>query len=161
MVGRTTRCFLPIADELQIAPLGCGSRTNVSERVRIVSLGGGFRAVYTAMHLERLQRRDSRVEIAVVNRENCFVLQPMLAEVVSGNMGLLGTVSPINWLIPRCRLYVREVESVDLAACTVTLAPGFVLSLWFCLTIILCWLAKRYGEGFSRHDWTAAACDGL
>lgn len=97
----------------------------MSERVRVVILGGGFGGVYTAMHLERSQRRDSRVEIALVNRENYFVFQPMLAEVVSGNIGLLDTVSPISRLIPRCRLYVREVESVDLAARTVTLAPGF------------------------------------
>lgn len=97
----------------------------MSERVRIVILGGGFGGVYTAMHLERLLGRDSRVEIALVNRENYFVFQPMLAEVVSGNIGLLDTVSPISRLIPRCRLYVREVESVDLASRTVTLAPGF------------------------------------
>lgn len=97
----------------------------MSDRIRIVILGGGFGGVYTAMHLERLLRRDSRVEIALVNRENYFVFQPMLAEVVSGNIGLLDTVSPISRLIPRCRLYVREVESVDLEARTVTLAPGF------------------------------------
>ncbi|MFN5734297.1 MAG: NAD(P)/FAD-dependent oxidoreductase, partial [Planctomyces sp.] len=97
----------------------------MSDRIRIVILGGGFGGVYTAMHLERLLRRDSRVEIALVNRENYFVFQPMLAEVVSGNIGLLDTVSPISRLIPRCRLYVREVESVDLEARSVTLAPGF------------------------------------
>ncbi|MFM7836986.1 MAG: NAD(P)/FAD-dependent oxidoreductase, partial [Planctomycetaceae bacterium] len=31
----------------------------MSERVRIVILGGGFGGVYTAMHLERLLGRDS------------------------------------------------------------------------------------------------------
>jgi NADH dehydrogenase len=96
----------------------------MSDRIRIVILGGGFGGVYTAMHLERLLGRDSRVEIALVNRENYFVFQPLLAEVVSGNIGLLDTVSPVSRLIPRCRLYVRQVESVDLEARTVTLAPG-------------------------------------
>ncbi|MBW3541873.1 MAG: FAD-dependent oxidoreductase [Planctomycetes bacterium] len=92
---------------------------------RIVILGGGFGGVYTAKYLEqRLKRRDD-VEIVLVNKENYFVFQPLLAEVVSGNIGLLDTVNPIHRLLPRTRLYVREVTAIDLAAKTVTLSPGF------------------------------------
>jgi NADH dehydrogenase len=96
----------------------------MSDCVRILILGGGFGGVYTAMHLQRLIGHNSKIEIALVNRENYFVFQPMLAEVVSGNIGLLDTVSPISRLIPNCRLYIREIESVDLQSQTVTLAPG-------------------------------------
>ena len=59
---------------------------------RILILGGGFGGVYTALTLERLLRRDLRrgtVEIALVNRENYIVFQPMLPEVISGSIGLV------------------------------------------------------------------------
>ena len=94
------------------------------EPKRILILGGGFAGVYTAMRLERLFRKNNDVEIALVNRENYFVFQPMLAEVVSGNIGLLDTVSPLQKLIPCTRIYVRDIESVDLERREVVLAPG-------------------------------------
>ncbi len=92
---------------------------------RILILGGGFAGVYTAQHLESLLRADDEVEIVLVNQENYFVFQPLLAEVVSGNIGLLDMVNPIRRMLKRTRLYVREIESIDLASRTVTLVPGF------------------------------------
>ena len=99
-------------------------KTEMSSQ-RVVILGGGFAGVYTAMKLERLLRKRQDVEVVLVNRENYLVFQPMLAEVISGNIGLLDTVSPICRLAPSTRLYEREVEDVDLANQTVTLSPGF------------------------------------
>src|SRR5213593_3719713 len=55
---------------------------------RILILGGGFGGVYTALTLEQLLRHDLRrgaVEIALVNRENYMVFQPMLPELISGS----------------------------------------------------------------------------
>ena len=92
-------------------------------RKRIVILGGGFGGVYTARFLERFLRPDE-AELALVNRENYFVFQPLLPEVISGSVGLLDTVSPIRRLCPRTQLYVREVETIDLQAAKVTLAPN-------------------------------------
>lgn len=96
-----------------------------NERTRILILGGGFAGVYTAMYLQKRLRSDPGVEIALVSRENYFVFQPMLAEVISGSIGLLDTVSPIQRLVPQCRLYIREIESIDLSNRQVTLSPGF------------------------------------
>lgn len=92
---------------------------------RIVVLGGGFAGVYTAYYLNKLGRRRKDLEVALVNRENYFVFQPLLPEVVSGNIGILDTVSPIHRLVPETQLFVREVQAVDLKAKTVTLSPGF------------------------------------
>jgi len=91
---------------------------------RVVILGGGFGGVYAAMELERLARGGRAIDVALVNRENYFVFQPLLAEVVSGGVGVLDTVSPLRRLLPRTRILVRDVEAVDLQARTVTLAPG-------------------------------------
>jgi NADH dehydrogenase len=89
---------------------------------RIVVLGGGFGGVYAARELEKILAGEA--EISLVNRENYFVFQPLLPEVISGSIGITDTVAPIRRLCPRTRLYVREVESVDLAARKVVLAPG-------------------------------------
>lgn len=95
----------------------------MKQPVRIVILGGGFGGVYAARALERLVGEDE-AEICLVNRENYFVFQPLLPEVVSGGIGMLDTVAPIRRLCPKTRLYVRDVEQVDLARRVVTLAPS-------------------------------------
>lgn len=96
-----------------------------TKKQRIVILGGGFAGVYTAKYLDKLLGSDPNVEISLVSQENYFVFQPMLAEVVSGNIGLLDAVSPIHRLLPHCRLYIRDIESIDLEQREVTLGPGF------------------------------------
>src|SRR5262245_47806185 len=94
-------------------------------RKRVVILGGGFGGVYTAKYLEKSLGKDPDFEIILVNKENYFVFQPMLAEVISGCIGMLDTVSPIRRLLPGTQLHVREIESVDLQNRTVTTSPGF------------------------------------
>jgi NADH dehydrogenase len=74
------------------------------KRKRVVILGGGFGGVYTALHLEKALRKPDDFEITLVNKENYFVFQPMLAEIVSGNIGILDTVSPIRRMLPRTDL---------------------------------------------------------
>jgi NADH dehydrogenase len=90
---------------------------------RIVVLGGGFAGVYTCAELEKLQRDD--FEIILVNKENHFVFQPMLPDVISGQIGMVDVVSPIRRLLPRTELHIREVESIDLEKKTVTTSTGF------------------------------------
>src|SRR6266446_10719965 len=94
-------------------------------RKRVVILGGGFGGVYTALHLEKALRKRDDFEITLINRENYFVFQPLLAEVVSGNIGMLDTVSAIRSLLPKTDLHVREVEAIDLKNKTITTASGF------------------------------------
>jgi NADH dehydrogenase len=95
------------------------------EKKRVIILGGGFAGVYTALSFERRLRASDDVEVVLVNRENYFVFQPMLPEIISGSIGILDTVSPLRRLLPRTTLYVREVEAVDLANKTVALSHGF------------------------------------
>jgi len=94
-------------------------------RKRVVILGGGFGGVYTAKHLEKKLGRSDDFDILLVNKENYFVFQPMLPEVISGSIGLLDTVSPIRRLLPRTVLHVRDVESIDVENNIVTTSPGF------------------------------------
>ena len=92
---------------------------------RILILGGGFGGVYTAMELEKLVGRDPGIEIALINRENYFVFQPILPEVISGSIGIVDTITPIRRLCPRVKLFTREVDAIDLEDKVVTTSPGF------------------------------------
>ena len=67
----------------------------------------------------------ANADISLVARENYLVFQPMLPEIIGGHIDLLHAISPIRRLAPHTRLFTREVESIDLSAKTVTLAPGF------------------------------------
>ncbi len=91
---------------------------------KILILGGGFGGVYMARALEK-KLRPEEAAITLVNRENYFVYQPMLPEVISGSIGLTDIVSPIRLLCPRTNLVMREVEEIDLARKVVTVSPGF------------------------------------
>ena len=95
-----------------------------SAKKRIVILGGGFGGVYTAIYLEKLLKK-SNFEIALVNKENYFVYQPMLAEVVGGSLGLIDTVSSLKKLLPKTTVYVRDILQVDLHQKKIILAPEF------------------------------------
>jgi NADH:quinone reductase (non-electrogenic) len=77
------------------------------------------------MYLERRFRRRSDVEIALVNRENYLVFQPLIPEIISASLGIVDTIAPLRRLCPRTHLYTREIQALDLTARTVTLAPAF------------------------------------
>lgn len=93
---------------------------------RVVVLGGGFGGVYAAAALERLRRRGAPLDVTLVNRENYLVFQPMLAEIVGGSVGLMDTVTSLRRLLPDTRVFVREIEQVDVEARAVTLGPGIL-----------------------------------
>jgi NADH dehydrogenase len=92
---------------------------------RIVIVGGGFSGVYAAQALERRLRAQDDTEILLFSRDNYFVFQPMLPEVISGGIGLTDVVSPLRRMLRRTHVHMREVESIDIANQTITAAPGF------------------------------------
>jgi NADH dehydrogenase len=82
--------------------------------MRIVVLGGGFGGVTAVRHLERVLRRHTAVEIALVSRENFFVLTPLLFEACSGRLELRHCAQPIRAALQRARFIEATVESVDI-----------------------------------------------
>ncbi len=95
------------------------------KRPRVLVLGGGFAGLYAALELEKQLKRAEDFEIVLVSRQNYFVFQPMLPEVISGTIGLTDVVSPLRRLLKRTEIHVREIESIDLDRRMVSLAPGF------------------------------------
>ncbi|OGH61445.1 MAG: hypothetical protein A3G34_05545 [Candidatus Lindowbacteria bacterium RIFCSPLOWO2_12_FULL_62_27] len=95
-------------------------------RKRVAILGGGFGGVYAAMTLEKALRYKDDFEIHLINHENYFVFQPMLAEVISGSIGIMDAVTPLVRLLKKTKLHIRDVEEVDLKNKTIRTSPGFV-----------------------------------
>src|SRR5579862_4701880 len=95
--------------------------------INVVILGGGFAGVYAAKYLDKAlgKRMRKNVRVTIVARENYIVFQPMLPEIIGGEIELLHTVSPIRRLAPHACLYTREIEAIDLENKTVRLACGF------------------------------------
>jgi NADH dehydrogenase len=91
---------------------------------KILILGGGFAGVSTAQYLEKALTAEE-ASISLINRENYFVYQPMLAETISGSINFTDIVSPIRDLCPRTHLILREVEEIDLERKIVIASPGF------------------------------------
>ena len=83
---------------------------------RILVLGGGFGGVYTTVHLQRLLRRDANVRITLVDRDNFFLMTPLLFEAGSGVLEPRHTVTPIRTLLDKAHFVEADVERVDLDA---------------------------------------------
>ena len=79
---------------------------------RVVILGGGYGGVYAALELQKAARRG-RIDLSLVSRENYFLFQPMLAEVVSGTIEPPHIVNPIRRLCRFTKFYQAEIEGVD------------------------------------------------
>ena len=60
--------------------------TGAEPRARVLILGGGFAGCFVAQRLEKRLGADRSVEVSLVNRDNYFVFQPLLAEVASGQI---------------------------------------------------------------------------
>src|SRR5687768_12544783 len=83
---------------------------------RILILGGSFGGVYTARHLQRIFKKDPAVEITLVDRDNYFLMTPLLFEAGSGVLEPRHAVTPIRSMLTKARFVEAEVESIDLDA---------------------------------------------
>jgi NADH:ubiquinone reductase (H+-translocating) len=89
---------------------------------RIVILGGGFAGVSTAQELVKQLRRERRlatkpgdpgVSVTLVNRENYFVFQPLLADIISGAIETTHVVVPLRRMLRGVEVEVGDVEEID------------------------------------------------
>ena len=98
--------------------------TSESAKKRIVILGGGFGGVYAALHLERLLARAPEVEICLVSRDNFFLFTPMLHEIAASDLEITNIVNPLRKLLRRVKVFVGEVDRIDLPNKRVVISHG-------------------------------------
>ena len=97
---------------------------SMSEKTRIVILGGGFGGVTTARRLERLCKRRRDVEIILVSRDNFVLMTPLLFEVCSGALDARHCSLPIRAFLRTTRFVEAAVQGVDLERRVVHLSSG-------------------------------------
>jgi NADH dehydrogenase len=97
-----------------------GSGPGGDARTRILILGGGFGAVYTALGLEKALRPEDRAEVTLINPENFFLFTPMLAEIVSSQIDTSHAVNPFRRMFRRTRFIEGRAVAIDPAARSVT-----------------------------------------
>ena len=98
----------------------------LSQKQRIVILGGGFGGVATARHLERLFRRRRDVEIVLVSQDNFVVMTPLLFEVFSGTLDPRSCSLPVRAFLRFTRFVEATVQGIDLESRKVQLASSGV-----------------------------------
>ncbi len=93
--------------------------------IRVVILGGAFAGVTTAKELVSSLRSKGRlrspaaspgpgsVEVVLVNRENYFVFQPLLTDILPGTINTTHVVVPLRRMLPDVNVEVEVVEEID------------------------------------------------
>ncbi|MER7625003.1 NAD(P)/FAD-dependent oxidoreductase [Streptomyces sp. NPDC126503] len=97
----------------------------MTEPARILVVGGGYVGMYTALRLQRqlgAELRAGTAEIVVVTPDPYMTYQPFLPEAAAGSISPRHVVVPLRRVLPRCRVLIGEVRSVDHAARTATLS---------------------------------------
>ena len=89
---------------------------------RIVVLGGGFAGVTTAQELSKQLRRENRlargpgddgVSITLISRDNYFVFQPLLADIISGTIETTHVVVPLRRMLRDVEVEVGYIDGID------------------------------------------------
>lgn len=89
---------------------------------RIVVLGGGFGGMSAARELTKQLRREGRlarkpgeegVSVTLINRDNYFVFQPLLADIISGAIETTHVVVPLRRMLRDVEVEVGYVEQID------------------------------------------------
>jgi NADH dehydrogenase len=78
----------------------------------VLVLGGGFAGIACARRLTR--RLGPPLRVGLVARENHFVFQPLLPEVVGASLEPTHVVSPLRQLLPRAAILRGEVAAIEL-----------------------------------------------
>ncbi|MBI3968326.1 MAG: FAD-dependent oxidoreductase [Chloroflexi bacterium] len=93
-------------------------------RHEILILGGGFAGVHTALELMKKLKKRSDVRVSLVSQDNFFLFQPMLAEIISGEIETSHILTPIRRLCPGVAFYNGTIEAIDVPSRQVTVRTG-------------------------------------
>jgi NADH dehydrogenase len=72
--------------------------------------------MYTARHLQRIFRKDPSVYITLVDKDNYFLMTPLLFEAGSGVLEPRHAVTPLRTLLDKAQFVEADVEAIDLDA---------------------------------------------
>jgi hypothetical protein len=90
------------------------NQQQITNRKRIVILGGGFGGVTVLKKLQKHFQTDVGIDITMVSKDNYLLFTPMLHEIASGMIETRHIVTPIREFCNRSRFYCASVKNIDL-----------------------------------------------
>src|SRR5271170_1741999 len=97
----------------------------MSERRKVVIIGGGFGGLSAAQHLNL-----NRVDVTLIDRRNYHLFQPLLYQVATGSLSAGEIASPLRSVLSRqknTRVWLGTVVDVDAYLKLVVLADGAIV----------------------------------
>jgi len=97
----------------------------MSERRKVVIIGGGFGGLSAAQHLH-----SDLVDVTVIDHRNYHLFQPLLYQVATGSLSAGEVASPLRSILSRqknTRVWLGTVVDVDPNLKNVTLADGAIV----------------------------------
>jgi NADH dehydrogenase len=94
----------------------------MSERRKVVIIGGGFGGLSAAQHLH-----SDSVDVTVIDRRNYHLFQPLLYQVATGSLSAGEVASPLRSILSRqknTRVWLGTVVDIDPDSKSVSLADG-------------------------------------
>jgi NADH dehydrogenase len=97
----------------------------MSERWKVVIIGGGFGGLSAAQHL-----KSNLVDVTLIDRRNYHLFQPLLYQVATGSLSAGEVASPLRSVLSRqknTRVWLGTVVDIDPDAKRVFLADGAIV----------------------------------
>ena len=94
----------------------------MSERKKVVIVGGGFGGLSAAQHL-----KSDLVDVTLIDRRNHYLFQPLLYQVATGSLSPGEIASPLRAILSRqsnTRVWLGTVEDIDTNSKCVLLSDG-------------------------------------
>src|SRR3954451_7007614 len=98
----------------------------MSERWRVVIIGGGFGGLSAAQHLN-----SNLADVTLIDRRNYHLFQPLLYQVATGSLSPGEIAAPLRGVLSRqknTRVWLGTVVDVNPESKQVSLADGAILS---------------------------------
>ena len=118
----------------------------MSERWKVVIIGGGFGGLSAAQHLN-----SNLVDVTLIDRRNYYLFQPLLYQVATGSLSAGQVASPLRGVLSRqksTRVWLGTVVDIDPDSKHVVLADGAIVP--YDSLIVAAGSQTSY---FGRNEW--------
>jgi NADH dehydrogenase len=118
----------------------------MSERWKVVIIGGGFGGLSAAQHLN-----SNLVDVTLIDRRNYYLFQPLLYQVATGSLSAGQVASPLRSVLSRqksTRVWLGTVVDIDPDSKHVVLADGAIVP--YDSLIVAAGSQTSY---FGRNEW--------